>query len=54
MENLTISGFTVGEVREYEKEEIYKLLKIKTDRFEKAVNFNPGKTFSRPFVKKRK
>ncbi|MCH6233748.1 pseudouridine synthase [Cognataquiflexum rubidum] len=54
MENLTIAGFTSGEVREFGKEEIYKLLKIKADRFEKGENSQSDKTFSRPSVKRKK
>lgn len=54
MENLTIAGFATGEVREFEKEEIYRLLKIKTDRFEKGGDWESGKTFSRPSVKRKK
>jgi 23S rRNA pseudouridine2457 synthase len=54
MENLTIAGFASGEVREFEKEEIYRLLKIKTDRFEKGANWELGKTFSHPSVKRKK
>ncbi|MCH6199754.1 pseudouridine synthase [Aquiflexum sp. LQ15W] len=54
MENLTIEGFASGEVREFEKEEIYRMLKIKTNRFEKGVNLDSGKTFSRPSVKRKK
>ncbi len=54
MENLTIAGFASGEVREFEKEEIYRLLKIKTARFEKGGDWESGKTFSHPFVKRKK
>jgi 23S rRNA pseudouridine2457 synthase len=53
MENLTIAGFTSGEVREFEKEEIYKLLNIKANRFEKGENRESDKTFSRPSVKRK-
>jgi 23S rRNA pseudouridine2457 synthase len=54
MENLTIEGFASGEVREFDKEEIYKLLKIKADRFEKGEHSQSDKTFSRPSVKRKK
>ncbi|MCS4435711.1 pseudouridine synthase [Aquiflexum gelatinilyticum] len=54
MEKLTISGFAVGEVREYEKEEIYRLLNIQIKTFVKDQNKSSGKTFSQASVKRRK
>ena len=54
MEKLTISGFAVGEVREFEKEEIYRLLNIQLKTFEKDQNKSNGKTFSQASVKRRK
>jgi 23S rRNA pseudouridine2457 synthase len=54
MENLTIEGFSSGEVREVEKEEIYRLLKIKKDRFENDQSRQSGQTFSKSSVKRKR
>jgi 23S rRNA pseudouridine2457 synthase len=54
MENLTIEGFTSGEVREFEKEELYKLLNIQIKTFEKDQIKSRDKTFSRPSLKRKK
>ncbi|MBT0809676.1 pseudouridine synthase [Litoribacter ruber] len=41
MENLTIEGFEVGEVKEFEQQEIYRLLKIQPEKlFPKGSNMN--------------
>ena len=54
MENLTIEGFTSGEVREFEKEEIYKGLNIQIKTFEKDQIKSRDKTFSKPSLKRKK
>lgn len=53
MENLTISGFTVGEVREMERDEIYSMLNV-TDRKIQNTNRMPsGRSPEKSSVKKR-
>lgn len=46
MEDLTIRGFQVGEIREYGQEEIYTLLKIDKRVLLKPSLNRPGKSFS--------
>lgn len=45
MEGLNISGFQVGEIREYAQEEIYTLLKIDKRTLLKPSGNRPGKSF---------
>ncbi|HLT07343.1 MAG TPA: pseudouridine synthase [Cyclobacteriaceae bacterium] len=43
MEDLTIDGYEVGEVREYSQEELYGLLKLKKNSFSIPADRKPGK-----------
>lgn len=54
MEDLTIQGYASGEVREFEKEEVYRLLKIKINRFDEDLNRESGQTFFKSYVKRKK
>ncbi|WP_143962908.1 pseudouridine synthase [Litoribacter populi] len=49
MENLTIEGFEVGEVREFDQEELYRLLKIKP-----AMLAERGPKFNKPHIRNKK
>ena len=54
MENLTIEGYTVGEVREFEKEEIYQLLNVTERKIENTKRSGERKSFTSSSVKKRR
>lgn len=54
MENLTIEGFAVGEVREYEKEELYQLLNVTERKIQNTKRSGERKSFSTSAVKKRR
>lgn len=45
MEGLNIDGYQVGEIREFEQEELYRLLKIDRKALLKPVRDRPGKSF---------
>lgn len=54
MENLTIEGFTVGEVREFEKEELYQRLNVTERKIQNTKRSGERKSFSSSAVKKRR
>lgn len=54
MENLTIEGFAVGEVREFEKEELYQLLNVTERKIENTKRSGERKSFSISALKKRR
>ncbi|AGA77821.1 pseudouridine synthase [Echinicola vietnamensis] len=53
MEDLTIAGFEVGEVREFEKEEIYKCLRLNPSNLQAKTTGGQGRG-KKPFSPKRR
>lgn len=54
MEDLSINGFEVGEVREFDQEQLYQLLKIDTSRLNSSFQGSNRKSFSTRSVKKKR
>lgn len=53
IEDLSISGFEVGEVREFTKEEIYRLLHIRIGQFSERKNPTELEFIAKPVVKRK-